>query len=321
MKKCLLFVWCLLAFSAAASAQTVTWDSEKGDGDGSLAPHNWVQWCDITPTDVSVDINALGYELYMGTQRMDAYQYEYHATSNIGTPLQLILNGSRSRTVRDAKEYPCPMSRRINIARRFLEMGADPNDGLYHQVGNNGDQYDELITKFFKIDTPLGYTARNGKLAIADLLLQNRADPNHTWNGFWQKTDSGAYEDKHAHFPLEQVVTSPVREYRPATRNQMIDLLVRHGADVNAVDDCGRTPLTRLLLCAAKVAPGICPVGFNQSDYRSIAYQLRARGASLKAKGQAQSSCRGMSVSAYDVWKDYMNPPDRDMWKDFFKGR
>ncbi len=329
MKKCLLLLGCLLALSAAASAQTVTFDldhwswDESGKTNAAGIAHNWVLHCDITSD--SADINALGPERrwYPDPDYPDDLT-GWKVTTNIGTPLQLILNGSHSFLDSGNSFVLCPPARRMEIARRFLQKGADPNDGLYHQVGNNSDEWDDSKTKFSKIDTPLGYAARNGKLEIAELLLQNGADPNYTWNGFWQQTDSGAYWDNNAHFALEQVITSSLRNYRPANRNQMIDLLVRYGADVNAVDDCGRTPLTRLVLCAAQgYADNSCPDGFNQRDYLNMAYQLRSNGASVKAKGQVQSSCHNSyaGMSARDVWKDYMTDSTRGLWEDFFKGR
>lgn len=307
---------CLFVLSVAASAQTVKWDLNawwEGNREQRQA-HNWVDFCDIN--EETADINALGTEKKSPENGDIA---EWYATSNIGTPLQLILNGSVSVY---KVEQVCSMSRRMALAQRFLQMGADPNDGLYHQKGNNTDRINENNTSFYKIDTPLGYAVRNGKYEIAELLLRNNADPNYTWNGFWLQQENGAYYDDNAHFALEQVVTSPLRDYRPAQRNQMIDLLVRYGADVNALDDCGRTPLARLMLCAAH-SGNLCPAGFNHRDYLNIAYQLRSKGADVKAKGKAQPSCRnGMaSVSARDIWKEYMSNSTRDLWEDFIKGK
>lgn len=335
MKK-ILFVLlgaCLLSFLPLQAQPTeVVVTSEELDQEAALhGCHDWVKNCDISKYDsASKGVNVLGIE-HRGGIYDDGSGYWYKATGRLATPLQkAVMDETFSVWTRPAgKDEKCPPSRKERIIQELLSAGANPNDGLYHPVRNGKYLKVELFPDpvmggpeigtgtYRLVDTPLGYAARHGKYEMAELLLRNGADPNYTWEGFWQTTeDGGVRSDDYAHFPLEQVVASSAKTYNAGQRARMIALLRKWGADANAVDDAGMTPLARLIMCHCG-QDFSCP-RFSSSDAQTIGRALLNAGANPKVKGKNNRPGMG-GMSAQEIVKNYCRSTDKNMWEDLLK--
>jgi ankyrin repeat protein len=109
-------------------------------------------------------------------------------------------------------------------AAMLLAAGADPNAALTTGFGNDSQ----------KNYTPLIISATQGRLDVVemiDLLLANKADPN-------LKTDAGTA-------PLHRAMSN-INDYQ--RRLAVVRSLIRAGADVNAPDANGESPLIRAVL-------------------------------------------------------------------------
>lgn len=313
-----LFVGCF------ASAQEITWDGSSTDND-FMPPFVCVSGENDVAAQLKKNkfsVNGLQFE-YEGTIDGDGYMYHYNATSNIGTPLYIILSDSFAVE----EEVPfrlCSDARRRGIAEYFLQKGADPNGVLYHQKGNNTNRYQEGKNRYFMIDTALGRAARLGNLEIAEMLLRAGADPNFTWEGYWERTDDGrsvSWDYESSHNALEQVVLRA--DYPVNKRVQMIRLLTRYGADPNEVTRCGMTPLG-LLVGRTTSSFGYSSKKLRMSEAKQMAQALLEAGADLKVKGK--NWCDGSRGSGMvrggenvkELLKGYSNER-KEQWKEFFK--
>lgn len=306
-----------LLTGSLAFAHEITWDSAVLDED-YMAP----DVCLLAPNDAAAQlkngkfpVNSLQYE-YSGQIDSEG-DYTYRATSNIGSPLYIILSDSFAYYYdKDVRAVLCPAERRKRIAQLFLQEGADPNEGLYHQKGNNTNESQDGKHQFFLIDTPLGYAARTGNLQTAEMLLRAGADPNYPWEGYWERTGSGSvsWDQDLSHFALEQVVgraTYPVNQ-----RVKMIHLLAHYRADVNAVTRCGMTPLALVVARTGNLFSGYGHLPFAEA--KQMAQALLDAGANTKVKGGNNCSKHRGSMTVKEVMKE-LPEWERDQWDAFFK--
>ncbi len=200
---------------------------------------------------------------------------------------------------------------------------ANPNIGAY-LADKTGNQPAELI------DTPLGYAAGQGMIKEAEQLLRAGAEPNYRWDKRYDITWEWIQElrpknissDTSGWFALKKVVTSNSEKYMPDQRVQMINLLAKYGADMNALDNCGKTALTNVVQCVVHFSSSSCPSRFNNADYQKLVQVLMQTGANPKAKGRANNLCSEIgNVSALDVLKEFGSRPQRDQWEPILKGK
>ncbi len=256
---------------------------------GSLAPEQLVK--KSPGSIVRWDSSNIGYPLYFAVSDVGLYEGSFN-------------------------DEPCPAERKKAIAEVFLQNGADPNGGLYHQKGNNTDKFQKGKNVFFLIDTPLGYAARTGNLQTAEMLLRAGADPNYSWEGYWERTGSGSvsWDQDLSHFALEQVVgraTYPVNQ-----RVKMIHLLAHYRADVNAVTRCGMTPLALVVARTGNLFSGYGHLPFAEA--KQMAQALLDAGANTKVKGGNNCSKHRGSMTVKEVMKE-LPEWERDQWDAFFK--
>lgn len=299
-----------------AFAQEITWDDKALDDD-YMSP----DVCSLAPDDAAAQlkngkfsVNSFQFE-YDGKILEDG-DYNYSATSNIGSPLYIILSDSFAYYYdKDIRAVLCPAEHRARIARLFLEKGADPNGGLYHQKGNSTNKFQEGTHQFFLIDTPLGYAVRTGNLQNAEMLLKAGADPNYSWEGYWERSGNRvSWNQDASHFALEQVVgraTCPVNQ-----RVKMIHLLTRYNADPDAVTRCGMTPLALVVARTGNVFSDYGYLPFAEA--KQMAKALLDAGADPQAKGTNLCRAHRGFMNVKDVMKE-LPAYEKDQWDDFFK--
>jgi ankyrin repeat protein/serine/threonine protein kinase len=102
----------------------------------------------------------------------------------------------------------------MEIAKRLLEVGCDPNQGGLHLREN--DYPEESLP----VSPVLAYAVWNDQVEFAELLLEYRADPNVSFNGF----------------PLLYYAASHCQD-------KITELLLQFHADPNCVTDDNQSPL------------------------------------------------------------------------------
>jgi len=136
----------------------------------------------------------------------------------------------------------------VELVRHLIRRGADVNADV------NDDR--------FGAAKPLHLACgRSQDAAVVAELLDNRADPNA--KGFFEQT------------PLHLVAAAPPRTRDGAGKMPIVDLLLGHGAKVNAIDRSDQTPLFSLLT--------------HQPDLK-LAEKLIDSGASLKHVNRTDGS-------------------------------
>lgn len=145
----------------------------------------------------------------------------------------------------------------VSLLRHMIKRGADVNADV------NIDQ--------FGAAKPLHFACSHSQNPeVVAELLTNKANPNA--KGFFGQT------------PLHTVASTRPRKFRDGSggdRNPMIDLLLKHGAKIDAIDKWDQTPLLSLI---------------NHSPDVKVAEKLIDKGANLKHVNRADGSALHMAA-------------------------
>ena len=152
-------------------------------------------------------------------------------------------------------------SGRIDVVRLLLELGADPDElagrGALHEAAWSGrrDVAKLLLDRGARLDirdkvhdaTPVGYADHAGRFEMRDFLLERTNDVfDLVWHGkasrlkvvLEEEPERARLARPDGQTPLHSVNTNGI------DGAAVVDLLLEHGADINAKADDGSTPLS-----------------------------------------------------------------------------